>query len=111
MWAEAILYATFILRRLPSQANKDFKAPLQLIRNDRKPINVKNIRTFFSVVYYIEDQPKSQRFKTHGHRGHFIGYLGNNQKALRIYTEDKRTIHKPNTLVYFLEDEDKEQEK
>ena len=45
-----------------------------------------------------------------GHRGHFIGYLGNNQKALRIHTEDKLTIHKPNTLVYFLEDEDKEQE-
>ena len=104
MWGEALIYASFIVRHVPSSGNPYNEAPIQRLERTRSPVDISSFRTFFAPVYYIERPPKTGRFKQQGHRGHFLGFIGSNMKAYRIMTEDKRMINKAERDTYFMED-------
>ena len=104
-WIYALRTATYILRRLPTTANPDRKAPVQMTSNSDQPVNLALLRTWYSPVFVRKQDPetnKRQRFEERGWAGTFMGYQEGVKGYLvringKIYPRGPRD-------VYFVED-------
>jgi len=104
-WIYALRAATYTLRRLPTTANPDRKAPIQMMLNTNEHVNLAHLRTWYSPVFVKKQEPeitKSRRFGGRGWPGTFLGYQeGVKGYVVRIhgqiYTRSPRD-------VYFVED-------
>lgn len=104
-WIYALRAATYILRRLPTTANPDRKAPVQMMLNTNKPVNLAHLRTWYSPVFVKKQAPetnKSQRFGGRGWPGTFLGYQ-EGVKGYSVRIQGKIYTRSPRD-VYFVED-------
>ena len=104
-WIYALHAATYILRRLPTTANPDRKAPIQMMINTDRPVNLAILRTWYSPVFVRKQNPetnKSQRFEGRGWAGIFMGYQ-EGVKGYLVRINGKIYQRSPRD-VYFVED-------
>lgn len=104
-WIYALRTATYILRRLPTTANPDRKAPVQMTSNTDQPVNLAMLRTWYSPVFVRKQDPetnKSQRFEGRGWAGTFVGYQ-EGVKGYLVRINGKIYPRSPRD-VYFVED-------
>ena len=104
-WIYALRTATYILRRLPTTANPDRKAPVQMTLSTDQPVNLAILRTWYSPVFVRKQDPetsKSQRFEGRGWAGTFLGYQ-EGAKGYLVRISGKVYLRSPRD-VYFVED-------
>ena len=108
LWNYAIKHAALLIRHLPSASNPGRRAPMQLLKNTKDPVELNKLRTFYAPVYFYDSvtaKNKSRRFSPRGSPGYFLGFSNKTMTSYFIRSKKTRRIHNIGAReVYFYED-------
>lgn len=83
-WSYSILYATWMINRLPSVVLK-WKSSFELL--NKKAVDLSVAKPFGSLVYSVDNYPYKTKFDTRAHKCVFLG-VASNSKAYILYDMD-----------------------
>ena len=106
-WDYAVQHGALITRLCPCTANPDNQAPIQRLRYDNTPVDLKHLRTFYAPVYFYDLKTattKGKRFKLRAQPGYFVGYANKRLTSYLVRSKRGKVLRVAARDITFYED-------